>query len=184
MGHDPDGHVDEEHRPPRPVLHEQATDAGPVPAASAAAAPQAVMAAIRQCTGNGGNSSASEVGTRTAAPAVCTSRAAISNCGEFAAPQMPDATVNVASPTAATGPVSRPARRQQECRDQDAAAVEYPGQRGQVRLGERLLDVGERHIDDDAVEEGHERADSTALPARLVAWTARPKSPVRKHREP
>ena len=71
---------------------------GPVAAATAPVAPHSAVAVARCSIGNSGSSSPSEVGTSTAAPAACTTRAATRTGTDQASPQSADAARNVSSP--------------------------------------------------------------------------------------
>ena len=73
--------------------------AGPVAAAMPPAAPQSAVAVARCSSGNSGSSSASDVGTRIAAPAACTTRAATSTSTDGASPQTAEAARKVETPT-------------------------------------------------------------------------------------
>jgi hypothetical protein len=72
---------------------------GPAAAAIAPVAPQRAVAVARCSSGNSGSRSASDVGTRIAAPAACTTRAPTRTSTEGASPQTADAARKVRTPT-------------------------------------------------------------------------------------
>ena len=61
-------------------------------------APHSAVADARRSSGNSGSSSPSDVGTSSAAPAACTTRAAIRNSTDGASPHSAEAPTNTPSP--------------------------------------------------------------------------------------
>src|SRR4051812_31674493 len=72
---------------------------GPIAAASAPTAPQRATALARRATGKACSTTASEEGSRSAAPTACSARAAISAPAEGARPQSAEAALKSARPT-------------------------------------------------------------------------------------
>src|SRR5579863_3891792 len=122
---------------------------GPSAAPRAPRADQVPRAFARACAGTAASSSDSDAGTIAPAPAAWMTRAPISAPTPGASPhghehpEPPD-------------PVGPPPRRYQHRREHDRVGVEHPGQRAQA--GGRVLpaDVGERQVDDEQVQAGHE----------------------------
>ena len=133
---------------------------GPSAAPSAPRADQVPRACGRACAGTAASSSDSDAGTISPAPTAWMTRAAISAATPGARPHSSDPAPNDGQASeehpAAPDPVGPPARRDQHRREHDRVRVEHPGQRAQA--GARVLpaDVGERQVDDEQVQAGHE----------------------------